>query len=503
MKRGVLALLIGAAACVSGAPPPIPLNPVRFLLINDVYIADTLDDGQGGLARVATIRHRLADQGPILFVLAGDVLSPSLASKYYRGRQMVDVLNAARLDYATFGNHEFDMDPDTLIARIAESKFKWISSNCTRPGGTPFPKVLPWDTLRISGHKVGLFGLTLQGAYPRYVRCSNPDSAARRVIETLASEDAELIVGLTHQSMEADRALLGREPHLDLVLGGHEHEAQDSVVSGRHAVKADANAKTAQFVTLWGGKGNWRQAVGLVRVDGAIPPDTGVARLVAAWRDSLQRQLGPARTVGTTRVTLEPSDYRSRRRESVLGDLVTDAMRVGTGADIALLNAGTLRLDYTIRPGPITNHQLEAIFPFADQTRVVTFSLTGARVRRLLEHGVSQRVLGTGGFLQVSGLSFTFDPARPSGSRVVGELRREGGKTLGANDTVTAAFNVYPACEGGDGYAVPEAASGCEQRERAPRAVDLLTRYITDSLGGRIEAPDRSRIVEARNTNPG
>jgi 2',3'-cyclic-nucleotide 2'-phosphodiesterase (5'-nucleotidase family) len=488
---------------VSNAPPPIPLNPVRFLVINDVYVADTLADGGGGLARVATVRKRLADQGPVVFVLGGDVLSPSLASKYYRGRQMVDALNEAKLDYATFGNHEFDIELDTLITRIAESKFKWISSNCTRSDGTPFPKVLPWDTVRVSGHKVGLFGLTLQGTYPDYVRCTNPDSAAHRSIESLSAEGVDLIVGLTHQTMDADRNLLGREPKLDLVLGGHDHEAQDSVVSGRHAVKADANARTAQFVTLWGGKGTWRQAVGLVPINAGLPADTGVARVVARWRDSLDRRLGPAEPIGNTAVWIGPSNGISRRRESVLGNLVTDAMRAGTGADVALLNAGTLRLDDAIQPGPITNRQLEAIFPFADQTRVVTFPLTGARLRRLLEHGVSERVLGTGGFLQVSGLSFTFDPTRPSGARVVGELRRGDGKVLAPGDTVTAAFSVYPACEGGDGYSVPEAASACGQRTSAPRAVDLVTRYITDSLGGRIQAPKSSRVVENRKTNPG
>ncbi|HEY3012080.1 MAG TPA: bifunctional metallophosphatase/5'-nucleotidase [Gemmatimonadales bacterium] len=503
MRLAALALLIGTTACVSNAPPPIPLNPVRFLSINDVYVADTLEDGTGGLARVATVRHRLVDQGPVLFVLAGDFLSPSLASKYYYGRQMVDVLNAAQLDYATFGNHEFDIEPDSLVARVAESKFKWISSNCSRADGRPFAKVLPWDTLRVSGHKVGLFGLTLQGAYPRYVRCSNPDSAAHRIIETLSSEGADLIVGLTHQTMEADRNLLGREPKLDLVLGGHEHEAQDSVVSGRHAVKADANVKTAQFVTLWGGKGSWRQAVGRVRIDASLPSDTTVAKVVAGWSDSLQRRLGPSLAVGTTQVAIDPSNSTSRRRESVLGDLVTDAMRAGTGADVALLNAGTLRLDHAIQPGPITNHQLEAIFPFADQTRVVTFRLTGARLRRLLEQAVSEKVLGTGGFLQVSGVSFTFDPARPSGSRVIGNVRRTDGPVLAPSDTITAAFNIYPACEGGDGYSVPEAAPACSKRQSAPRAVDLLTRYIADSLGGRIEAPKTSRVIEARSTNPG
>jgi 5'-nucleotidase/UDP-sugar diphosphatase len=499
----MLVLLIGAAGCMGNAPPPIPLKPVRFLVINDVYVADTLPDGDGGLARVATVRNRLADQGPVLFVLAGDALSPSLASKFYRGRQMVEALNAAKLDYATFGNHEFDFPLDTLLARIGESKFKWISSNCALASGAPLPKVLPWDTLRVSGHKVGMFGLTLQGPYPAYVRCSNPDTAAHRVIQTLTDEGADLIVGVTHQTMTADRELLGREPRLDLILGGHEHQAQDSVISNRHVVKADANARSAQFVTVWGGKSKWRQATGLVRIDPRLPPDTAVAGVIEAWRDSLERQLGPVSEVGRTSTTIEPSSSEWRRRESLLGDLVTDAMRSGTGADVALLNAGALRLDRAIRPGAVTNHELEAVFPFADQTRVVTFPLSGAGVRRLLEHGVSRGVLGSGGFLQVSGVSFTFDPKRPSGSRIVGDIRRSQGAVLGPRDTVVVAFGAYTACDGGDGYKVPEAMPACGRREAAPRALDLLTRYITDSLKGRIDPPKDSRVIEAGNTNPG
>jgi 5'-nucleotidase len=503
IRIAALALLLGLAACMGGAPPPIPLNPVRFLLVNDVYTADTLGDGRGGLARVATVRNRLANQGPVVFVLAGDFLSPSGLTKYYGGRQMVESFNAAKLDYATFGNHEFDLELDTLVARIQASKFKWISSNCTLADGAPLPKVLPWDTLRISGHKVGLFGLTLQGNYPRAVRCANPDTAAQRAVETLSAEGADLIVGLTHQSIQADRDLLAREPRIDLLLGGHEHEAQDSTVSGRHVVKADANAVSAQFVTLWGGKGSWRQAVGLVRINAALPPDTAVARVVAEWNDSLQRRLGPERIVGRTTMPIDPATSLSRGRESAVGDLVGDAMRSGTGADVALLNSGTLRLDHVIQPGPISNHQLEAMFPFADQTRVVTFPLTGARLRRILEHGVSSGILGTGGFLQVSGLSFTFDPSKPSGRRLVGDIRRASGRTLAPNDSVRVAFGVYSACEGGDGYSVPEAETVCANRESAPRAVDLLIRYIADSLKGRIETPNNSRVVQAGNANPG
>ena len=500
---GYGAALLGLAACTGSVGKPAPLNPVRFLLVNDVYVADTMADGKGGLARVATVRQRLADQGPVLFVLAGDVLSPSLLSKYYSGKQMVEAFNAAKLDYATFGNHEFELPLDTLEARVAESEFTWLSSNCTKADGTPFAKVLPWDTLRISTHKVGIFGLTLQGGYRKAYLCADPDSAAHRAIDTLVAQGAELVVGLTHQTIEADRELLAQEPRLDLILGGHEHEAHDSIVSGRHVVKADANSRSAQFVTLWGGKGEWRQAVGLVRIDSRLPDDTAVAAITARWEDSLRARLGPERVVGRTTVPIDARDELGRRHESLLGDLVTDAMRWGTSTDVALLNAGTLRLDDVIRPGPLSNYQLESIFLFPDETRVLTVPVTGARLRALLEHGVADGSLGKGGFLQVSGISFTYDPAALSGGRIKGDVRRASGGVIQSHDTLKVAIPVYPACEGGDGYDVPEAQAACEGRATAPRAADLLTRFVNDSLGGQVSAPPTGRIVQAGNTNPG
>ncbi|MGH2708713.1 MAG: 5'-nucleotidase C-terminal domain-containing protein, partial [Actinomycetota bacterium] len=308
---------------------------------------------------------------------------------------------------------------------------------------------------------------------------------------------------LTHQTVEADRNLLSHEPRLDLILGGHEHEAHDSVVSGRHVLKADANARSAQFATLWGGKGEWRQAVGLVPIDSRLPDDSTVAPVAAAWADSLRRRLGPERTLGTTAMPIDARDAVSRRQESPLGDLVADAVRAGTGADVALVNAGSMRLDDVIPPGPVTNYQLESIFLFADETRMMTFPLPAPRLREVLEHGVSAGSVGRGAFLQVSGVNFTYDPARPSGSRILGDIRRTGGDVLSADDTVTVALGVYPACEGGDGYQVPEAAGACGRRAAAPRAADLLIRYVTDSLDGRIQEPDSGRIATPKNTNPG
>ena len=488
-----LAALAGTVLAGCLPPPPPGIKPLRFISINDVYVLDTLNDGSGGLARVATVRKRIAAEGPVVFVLAGDVLSPSLLSKYYHGRQMVDALNAAGLDYATFGNHEFELARDTLVARIAESKFKWISANCVEAGGNAFPGVAAWDTLRMQGTLVGIFGLTLQEDYRAYVRCSDADTAAHSAVDTLQKLGARFIVALTHQTLAADEALLRREVNLNLVLGGHEHEHHDVPVGDRHVLKADANSRSAQFVTIWGTPDAWRQAPTRIDIDPSVPFDTTVEAVVHAWGDSLRARLGPETIVGTATEPIDARDAISRRQESPIGDLVTDAMRWGTGADVALLNAGTLRLDDVIPAGAISSYTLESIFLFADDARTVTFPLTGARLRSVLEHGVESA--GAGPFLQVAGVRFTYNPGAAAGQRIQGPLRRSDGSTIAPGDSVMVAFDVYPACESGDGYHVPEAAEACRTWQQAPRAADLLTRYIREQLGGRIPVPSLDRIT--------
>ena len=291
---------------------------------------------------------------------------------------MVEAFNAAKLDYATFGNHEFELPLDTLEARIAESELQ-VDLDQLRPGGRH-----PDSQGAAVGHApgVGPQGGTVRPDAHRQLSESLPLHRSR---QRGASRDRHPRGPRAPTWWSASRTrpsrptgtCSSREPRLDLILGGHEHEWHDSVVSGRHVVKADANSRTAQFVTLWGGKGEWRQAVGLVKMDNRLPDDTAVAAVVDRWDDSLRARLGPERDLGHTSVPIDARDEVGRRKESMLGDLVADAMRAGTGADVAVLNAGTLRLDDVIRPGPLSNYQLESIFLFADETRVLTVPLTG------------------------------------------------------------------------------------------------------------------------------
>ncbi len=112
----------------------------------------------------------------------------------------------------------------------------------------------------------------------------------------------------------------------------------------------------------------------------------------------------------------------SGQQETVLGDLVADAIRLGTAIGVGVINGGAMRLNEIIPPGPLWFYTIESIFQFADETRIVTVSVSGQRLREILENSVSERNFGSGGFLQVSGIKFIVDRGRPSGARIAGPV---------------------------------------------------------------------------------
>src|SRR4051812_40073521 len=136
--------------------------PVTLLQINDVYTTVPVE-GRGGLARVATLKQNLAKQGRTPFlVIAGDFLSPSVASSVFKGEQMIAALNAAGLDLATLGNHEFDFGDDVLIQRMHEATFQWVISNVVDTGsGQPIGGAAPYLVKTFGALKVGFIGLCL------------------------------------------------------------------------------------------------------------------------------------------------------------------------------------------------------------------------------------------------------------------------------------------------------------------------------------------------------
>lgn len=502
------ALLLAGVACAGRGASTATRGPgvasatptVRFLLVNDVYVAEPIRDGTGGLARVAALRDSIerATGSRVLYVLAGDVLSPSLLGKWYGGAQMVDAFNASRLDFAVLGNHEFDGSRANLVARVAESKFRWLSGNCTEKDGAAFPRVRGWDTLTVDGVRVGVYGSVIVREYPSYVQCRNADSSTHALVDTLARVNAQLIVGLTHRNFADDLATLRAEPTVQAILGGHDHTGKRGEVDGRLVIKAVSDARTAALVTFTLRNGAWQRRDTVFPIGPGRRDDPATSRVIAAWDDSLRKHIGADLVIGRTAVAIDGTDSTQHRGESVFGDLITDALRVGTGADVALINSGALRFDDYIAAGPITSHTIESIFLFADETRAITFSLSGARLRQELEHGVTRASLGEGPYLQVSGVQYAYDIARADGQRIVGTIRRADGRVIADTDALRVTMVAYPACRSGDGYHFPEAAAVCRALDAdatsAPRSAELVIRHI-ESMREGLVLPTLGRVT--------
>ena len=203
--------------------------PLTILQINDVYSTVPID-GLGGVARVATLKQNVAAAGRTpLMVLAGDFLSPSVASSTFKGEQMVAALNAAGLDLATLGNHEFDFGVDVLIQRMREAKWQWVVSNIIDTDtGKPIGGAAPYVIRTFGPLKVGFIGLCLTSSEIgpdklTHVRLIDPLKAAGTHLPILKRQGANVIVAITHLAFSDDRALAQRFPQIDLIVGGHEH----------------------------------------------------------------------------------------------------------------------------------------------------------------------------------------------------------------------------------------------------------------------------------------
>lgn len=483
----------GLLAALSCAPkvltPPAASGEVVILAINDTYrIEGDRESNRGGLGRVAALRRSLG-QPDALVLHAGDLLGPSFLSRTFAGQQMIDVMNLLDGDdaafdpylFVTLGNHEIDevKSAAVLDAVVESSQFTWLIANLQTtplPDGSPSVAAANYVPRRIvesGGVKVGIFGLLLDKERPAWVAgYGDPIAVAREQTAALRAEGAALVIGLTHQDMEADQALLaalGAEGP-DVLFGGHEHEQQSAVVGGRAVFKANADATSATLVRIRPVAGQPPQIVAesFLPLEGASPaPDPVVEARVQTWLDahaaafcwtSLDAKGKALRqppacldaVVGTSAVLLKAEELEIRRFETNLGNLMADyALSAGQakGATVAFLNSGSLRLNRDVPAGPIPRRVIEELFAYP--TPLVTMELTGAQLQAVAARAV-EGWTGQGHFLQVAGFAFAFDPARGDVSRLTA-LDPGGSRPLAPQDRVTVVTTDYLA-KGNDGY---------------------------------------------------
>ncbi len=533
----LLALLLLACAArepAAVAPPPAPAAPACTLLtVNDTYRIEPNADGTGGMARLRTVRKELEAEGDVLLLHAGDFLYPSLLSRTYKGAQMVEVLDALDGDpaaqdrrmYVVFGNHEFDAgkmkDGPGLAATIASSQFRWLGTNIqfvaaddTPEGQLPGPhlgNLVRHDLVECGGLKVGLFGITTNRKSAAYVeRFDDPVGTARSFTAELRRAGADVVVALTHQSVDEDlamlRALAAEGP--DLVVGGHEHNQVRAEEGGRPVYKADADAHSAWRITLRRGPGGITHDAELRTLSADIPEDPAVKAIVDARvaqhdRDFCGAHEEPvgclAMELARTKVPLTAAELDIRRFETNFGNWIADVARAAfPDAQIALVNSGSLRLNRDLAPGPIRRQDIEEMFAYP--MPLARIEIDGATLEKVVARAV-QEWTGNGHWLQVSGFAWLHDPVAGSGTRLT---LLSTGKPIAPTDRLVAVVPEYLVDPSGDqdGYTMlpkPPANPGARPNPDLKQLVlDALAAKpdgIAPAVEGRICNPQRPATV--------
>ena len=449
-------VLLAALLLLVPAASSAEATKITFLHVNDVNEIEPRR-GAGGFAPLMTLleRERAASVHTIT-TFGGDLFSPSLLSGFTKGAHMVEMMNAIGTDVAVVGNHEYDFGPEAAARNFAASAFPWLGTNVLDPDGSPAEGLVATHLIESGGFKVGFFGLVT----PETAVLSSPGreiefapiiDSARRAVDDLKSQGAELIVALTHQFLSEDRKLAAEVEGIHLILGGHDHVPVATDVRGTAILKSSHNAHYLAIADLrverdeeasLSVRPEWR----LVSSAG-IEPQAEIQALVDAHAATLDEELDVV--IGRTAVDLDTRRLSVRSRETGFGNLVAEALRRGTGADVGLTNGGGIRGDRTYAAGSeLTRRDVFEELPFGNMT--VLLELSGADLRAALENGVSQVENMAGRFPQVAGLRLVYDPQAPPGARVV-EVE-VGGEALDPTRTYRVATNDYMA-QGGDGYA--------------------------------------------------
>jgi len=502
-RRTFLTLLTASLIFLGAIPPLHAAAPaersarITLLQLNDLYDIMPVEKGKkGGLARVATLRDRIARDAPdAVLVLAGDFLSPSTMSSVFQGQQMVATLNAAGLDLATFGNHEFDFGEQVTLQRMRESRFAWVSSNVLDPTtGLPFGDAVPFVLRDVGGIRVAFIGLTTPETHvlskgAAGLQFLDPIAAAKDVVAHARRAQADVIVALTHQDMADDKTLAAAVPEIDVILGGHEHDPLDARVGKTLILKTGSEAVALGRIDLLVSIGKEGRRVEtkweLIPVTDEIPEKPDVAALVKRYEGSMAAELNaPA---GTTTVPLDTRNEVVRVKESPVGNLIADLMREAMKADVALVNGGGIRGNSVTPAGALTRGDVLKILPFAN--KIVKLEVTGEALRAALENGLSQHEKIAGRFPHVSGLRYAFDPQKPAGSRLTSVVI--GGKPLDPAARYSVATFEF-LMGGGDGYTMLQQAKILVKPQNGPMDSDvILDRLkagpIAPAVDGRIQ----------------
>ena len=473
-----------------------------------------------------------APKSKVFEVMGGDSFGGATPpiSNFFGDKPTPPIMGMMGIDIDAIGNHSFDRGQAYLRTELIPlAPFPMISSNVVFPNGqTP----AEWSKSKVfdigGGMKLGFVGFTTVST-PEVVFPGNLGPfEVRPLLPAVNAEAARLanstdvIVALGHEGATSGTITNPSGPLIDLADGVVN---VDAVIGDHNDLQVNALRSNGVLVTENRGKGlrftRMRLVVGPGK-DGVVyktadfhkpwtiglTPDPAIQAKINELNAELAPILGTQIGSSTKRIPRADQCGRADGRlcESLVGDLVTDAMRTtyaSIGAEFAITNSGGLRADltcpvpdisddfcpsYTPPPFVITRGQSLAVLPFGNVA--VTVEITGVELKTMLENGVSLSVStdaatlnqpsAQGRFPQVSGLCFTWSPNLASGSRVTSVVHADAAGDCTANPVDLSATETYLVVQndftatGGDGY--PNVASRMTTQDILE---ELLADYVT------------------------
>lgn len=459
--------------------------------------------------RTTAIKEVRAQKPNALLIDAGDVLTGTLYFNEFKGKPDLEFMNAVGYDVMTFGNHEFDEGGKeeghkALADFIKNAKFPFVSANVDFSKDELFTEVNKGGTYtdapedgniysgiikEVNGEKVGLFGLTTKEtktiSSPEKVEFLDYLEKANEAVKAFEDAGVDKIVAVSHlgyddnPAVDNDQELAMLVDGIDIIVGGHTHTELEKPV----LVNKDENGQEKDPTVIVQAY-QYNDFLGTLDVefdengvivgyagelisisDKAEDPETAAvlksySDKIAEVRDmesgaiAVNELVNPRLSDGDGKISV-------RNSETGLGNLIADGMLdqaklINPKTVIAVHNSGSVRAK--IDQGPITNGEIITVLPFGNT--LTNLTLKGSEILEALEHSVSQVPNESGGFLQISGMKFTFDSSKPVGERVVSvEVEEEEGVFTALDETkeytiVTSDFTA----RGGDGYTVFEKA---------------------------------------------
>lgn len=325
-----------------------------------------------------------ADPGTLL-LSGGDHWTGPAISSFYRGEPMAEAM--ARMGYAAsaFGNHEFDFGREQFVRNRAIEGFPYLAANVhVRDPRLANLDIRPFVVLERRGVKIGVVGLaaatTLTEALAsRFegIELSEEEPALDSAIEGAWNAGADAVAVIAHECPDKLEPLLARHPEwrLSFAGGGHCHRVFDKRVGETPLIAPGWRLSGYARIRLRVDRRRparhravevMPEIVKVSRAEGALqsPPDPVIDQMRSAWKERLDKALGE--TVGYTASGIP-------QRSPEMGRWVTEAWRLATGADVAIVNDGALR--QSVPQGPITKATIYSVMPF--DNRLVVCSITG------------------------------------------------------------------------------------------------------------------------------